>query len=147
MMTLTEFTLGLPKEASATATKTDPQKWEAAKAEAKAKMGGKHSARAMQLATQIYKKKGGGYSGPKPTSSTNSLKKWTKQDWNWTGGDKPGQGGRGVYLPKQKEDRLRKSEDGKGQLAAAARKKREATRKGEQYSSHGLAANTGLGRK
>jgi hypothetical protein len=129
------------------AIKTDPQKWEAAKAEAKAKMGGKHSARAMQLATQIYKKKGGGYSGPKPTSSTNSLKKWTKQDWNWTGGDKPGQGGRGVYLPKQKADRLRESKEGKDQLAAAARKKREATRKGEQYSFHGLAANTSLGKK
>lgn len=137
----------LKKEASVTATKTDPQKWEAAKAEARAKMGGKHSARAMQLATQIYKKKGGGYSGPKPTSSTNSLKKWTKQDWNWTGGDKPGQGGRGVYLPKQRADRLRETEGGKDQLAAAARKKREATRKGEQYSSHGLAANTSLRKK
>lgn len=137
---------GIKKSAAATATKTDPQKWEAAKAEAKAKMGGKHSARAMQLATQIYKKKGGGYSGPKPTSSTNSLKKWTKQDWNWTGGDKPGQGGRGVYLPKQKADRLRESKEGKDQLAAAARKKSEATRKGEQYSSHGLAKNTSLKR-
>jgi hypothetical protein len=146
MMTLTEFILGLSKDASATATKTDPQKWEAAKAEAKAKMGGKHSARAMQLATQIYKKDGGGYSGPKPTSSTNSLKKWTKQDWNWTGGDKPGQGGRGVYLPKQKADRLRESKEGKDQLAAAARKKSEATHKGEQYSSHGLAKNTSLKR-
>jgi hypothetical protein len=132
------------KEAAATATKTDPQKWEDAKAEARAKMGGKHSARAMQLATQIYKKDGGGYSGAKPTSSNNSLKKWTKQDWNWTGGDKPGPGGRGVYLPENKADRLRETEDGKRELAAAARKKSEATRKGQQYSSHGLAANTSL---
>ena len=31
------------------ATKRDPKKWAAAKARAKAKMGGKHSARAMQL--------------------------------------------------------------------------------------------------
>ena len=46
-----------------TATKTDPAKWEQAKRDAKAKMGGKHSARAMQLATQMYKKRGGGYSG------------------------------------------------------------------------------------
>lgn len=134
----------LIKESAATAIKTDPQKWEAAKAEAKAKMGGKHSARAMQLATQIYKKDGGGYSGAKPTASNNSLKKWTKQDWNWTGGDKPGKGGRGVYLPEQKADKLRKTEDGKDQLAAAARKKGEATREGKQYSSHGLAANTSL---
>ena len=37
------------------ATKKDPKKWAAAKAKAKAKMGGKHSARAMQLATKYYK--------------------------------------------------------------------------------------------
>ena len=35
-----------------TATKRDPKKWAAAKARAKAKMGGKHSARAMQLAVK-----------------------------------------------------------------------------------------------
>ena len=67
--------LKMSKQAAATATKTDPAKWEAAKREAKSKMGGKHSARAMQLATQIYKKKGGGYSGAKPSSKNNSLKK------------------------------------------------------------------------
>lgn len=38
------------------AVKRDPAKWARAKAQAKAKMGGKHSARAMQLATQIYKR-------------------------------------------------------------------------------------------
>jgi hypothetical protein len=48
------------------AKKTDPAKWEAAKRDAKAKMGGKHSARAMQLAVKFYKKRGGGYRGPKP---------------------------------------------------------------------------------
>ena len=37
------------------AKKKDPQKWAQAKARAKAKMGGKHSARAMQLATKYYK--------------------------------------------------------------------------------------------
>lgn len=135
------------KIAAATATKTDPAKWEAAKREAKSKMGGKHSARAMQLATQIYKKKGGGYSGPKPTSKSNSLKKWTKQDWQWTGGDTPGQGGRGVYLPKKKQERLRDSEHGRRLLARAAKKKSQAERKGEQYSSHGLAAGTSLRKK
>lgn len=135
---------GIGKEAAATATKTDPAKWEAAKREAKAKMGGKHSARAMQVATNIYKKNGGGYSGAKPTSKNNSLKKWGKQKWQWSGGDKPGQGGKGVYLPKKKQDRLRDSEKGRKLLARAARKKSEATRKGQQYSSHGLAANTSL---
>jgi hypothetical protein len=134
----------LKKQAAATATKTDPAKWEAAKREAKSKMGGKHSARAMQLATQIYKKKGGGYSGSKPTSKNNSLKKWAKQKWNWSGGDKPGPGGKGVYLPKKKAEGLKKSESGRKRLAAASRKKSEATRKGEQYSSHGLAKGTSL---
>jgi hypothetical protein len=132
------------KKAAATATKTDPAKWEAAKSEAKSKMGGKHSARAMQLATQIYKKKGGGYSGAKPTSQNNSLKKWGKQKWQYSGKDKPGPGGSGVYLPKKKQDRLRDSEKGRTLLARAARKKSEATRKGQQYSSHGLASGTSL---
>jgi hypothetical protein len=134
----------LEKISSAVATKTDPALWERAKAEAKSKMGGKHSARAMQLATQIYKKKGGGYSGAKPSTSSNSLKKWTKQKWEWSGGDKPGEGGRGVYLPEKKIDRLRDSEEGKKKLTAAARKKSKATREGEQYSSHGLASGTSL---
>lgn len=121
-----------------TATKTDPGKWDAAKAEAKRKMGGKHSARAMQLATQIYKKKGGGYSGPKPDASSNSLKKWTKQKWGWTGGKKD----KGIYLPKEKAERLKGSKEGRKALEQAAKKKREATEAGKQYSSHGLAAGT-----
>ena len=47
----------------AVATKRDPVKWARAKARAKAKMGGKHSARAMHLATKYYKDAGGGYVG------------------------------------------------------------------------------------
>ena len=46
---------------TATATKKDPAKWAAAKSRAKAKMGGKHSARAMQLAVKYYKGSGGTY--------------------------------------------------------------------------------------
>ena len=46
------------------AKKTNPKLWEQAKREALAKAG-KHSARAMMQAVQIYKKKGGGYAGPK----------------------------------------------------------------------------------
>ena len=128
--------------AQTVAIKTNPSLWESAKAEAKAKMGGKHSARAMQLATQIYKKKGGGYSGKKPSSSSNSLKKWTKQKWKWSGGDKPGQGGRGVYLPSKKVESLKSTEQGRSKLRTAAKQKSAATRRGEQYSSHGLAAGT-----
>jgi hypothetical protein len=51
------------------AKKTNPELWEKSKAQAKAKMGGKHSARAMQLAVSIYKKAGGGYSGAKTKTS------------------------------------------------------------------------------
>ena len=63
------------------AKKKDPEKWEAAKRKAKAKMGGKHSARAMQLATKYYKDAGGRYEGKKPTSKTNRLKKWGEEKW------------------------------------------------------------------
>ena len=51
----------------AVAKKRDPKKWAAAKARAKRKMGGKHSARAMQLAVKYYKDAGGTYSGKKET--------------------------------------------------------------------------------
>ena len=72
------------------AKKTNPELWEKSKAQAKAKMGGKHSARAMQLAVSIYKKAGGGYSGAKTKTS---LSKWTKQNWRTKSG-KPSGGDR-----------------------------------------------------
>jgi len=68
------------------ATKRDPKKWAAAKSKAKAKMGGKHSARAMQLAVKYYKDMGGTYSGKK--GKGNKLAKWTRQDWDYSGGKK-----------------------------------------------------------
>lgn len=120
------------------ATKTDPAAWARAKEQARAKMGGKHSARAMQLATQIYKKNGGGYSGTKPSSGTNKLKKWTKQEWQWSGKDTPGLGGTGVYLPKRSSEQLKSTETGRDKLRAAAAAKRAATNSGQQFSSHGL---------
>ena len=73
------FTQGFTKTATAVATKKDPSKWAKAKARAVAKLGGKWSARAAQLATKYYKDAGGTYVGKK--SSKNSLSKWTKQDW------------------------------------------------------------------
>lgn len=135
--------MGKIKTSSVVAEKTDPQLWEQSKSEAKSKMGGKHSARAMQLATQIYKKKGGGYSGAKPTTKNNSLKKWTEQDWQWSK-EKKASEGKGVYLPAAKIERLKSSPEGLKKLQSAERKKAIATNKGEQYSSHGLAANTSL---
>ena len=59
--------------------RTNEALWSRAKAEAKAKMGGKHSARAMQLAGRIYKNKGRKYSGEK-TSDQKSMSNWSKED-------------------------------------------------------------------
>jgi hypothetical protein len=63
------------------ATKSNPSLWSKCKSEAKARMGGKHSARAMQLAVKLYKQRGGKFKGKKPTAKTNKMKKWTKQKW------------------------------------------------------------------
>lgn len=121
--------------AEGVATKTNPSLWESAKAQAKAKMGGKHSARAMQLATQIYKKKGGGYKGKKPGAS-NKMVKWTKQKWRTRPGTGPiakkpsGQTSR--YLPEKKWQSLSKSEQ-----MATDRKKLRAK---EQFVSNTPAA-------
>ncbi len=66
---------------SGIATKSNPTLWSKCKSEAKSKMGGKHSARAMQLALKLYKQRGGKFKGKKPTAKTNKMKKWTKQKW------------------------------------------------------------------
>ena len=91
------------------AKKKDPQKWAQAKARAKAKMGGKHSARAMQLATKYYKDGGGKYEGKKPSSKNNKMKKWSDQDWGIKSGKNSteGKGATGErYLPKKKRDAM-----------------------------------------
>lgn len=109
------------------AKKTNPGLWEKAKSQAKARMGGKHSARAMQLAVSIYKKAGGGYSGSK--SSGNSLSKWTKQDWGTKSGKPSGETGE-RYLPKKAIKALSPSE-----YAATTRAKREGSKEGKQFVS------------
>lgn len=60
--------------------RTDPELWEVCKIEAIEKMNGIFSARAMQYAVQLYKKRGGGYVGAK--ASDNSLGNWQKQQNN-----------------------------------------------------------------
>jgi len=107
-----------------TATKRDPAKWAAAKARAKAKMGGKHSARAMQLAVQYYKKSGGTYSGKK--SSGNKLSKWSKQKWRTSSGKKSE--GKRRYLPDAAWKSLSSSEK-----AATNKAKAEGNKKGKQF--------------
>jgi hypothetical protein len=117
---------------TATATKKDPAKWAAAKSRAKAKMGGKHSARAMQLAVKYYKGSGGTYSGPKKKSS-NKLSQWSKQDWGTKSGKPSTQGPKATgerYLPKKARQALSSQE-----YAATTKAKREDTKAGKQFSS------------
>lgn len=118
------------------ATKSDPELWSRAKSEAKSRMGGKHSARAMQLAVKIYKDRGGDYSGKKPSASQNKMRKWTKQDWQTRPGTDPvakkEDGSTSRYLPKAKWDSLSKSE----QKATDAKKRRS----DEQYVENTDAA-------
>lgn len=107
------------------AKKADPAKWERAKADAKAKMGGKHSARAMQEATRLYKERGGGYSGAK--SSENKLAKWTDAKWRTKSGKPSSETGE-RYLPEKAIKALTPAE-----YAATTRAKREGTREGKQF--------------
>jgi hypothetical protein len=106
------------------AKKTNPSLWEKAKSQAKAKLGGKHSARAMQLATKIYKEKGGGYSGAK--SSENKLKKWGDQKWRTSDGSKSE--GKKRYLPDKAWSAL-----SPGEKAATNRAKAKGKAQGKQF--------------
>jgi phospholipase/lecithinase/hemolysin len=110
--------------------RTNPKLWEQAKSEAKAKMGGKHSARAMQLAGKIYKDKGGSYSGEK-TKAQKSLSKWTAESWGTKSGKPSTQGPKATgerYLPKKAREALSPKE-----YAATTKAKREGTKKGKQF--------------
>jgi len=106
--------------------RTNEKLWEQAKAQAKAKMGGKHSARAMQLAGKIYREKGGGYTGEK-TAAQKSMTKWTNEDWGTKSGKPSGKTGE-RYLPKKAREALTPAE-----YAATTRAKREGTRAGKQF--------------
>ena len=108
----------------ATAKKTNPELWEKSKAKAKARMGGKHSARAMQLAVSLYKKAGGGHSGAKKETG---LSKWTKQNWRTKSGKPSSETGE-RYLPEKAIKSLSPAE-----YAATSRAKREGTAKGKQF--------------
>jgi hypothetical protein len=107
-----------------TAVKTNPSLWASAKSQAKAKMGGKHSARAMQLATKIYKSKGGGYSGAK--SSSNKLSKWGDQKWTTSDGTKSE--GKKRYLPEKAWKSL-----SAGEKSATNRAKSAGLKAGKQF--------------
>jgi hypothetical protein len=111
-----------------TAKKTDPSKWKAIVARVKAgtKGGdpGEWSARKAQLATQQYKKSGGGYVGPK--SSDNSLSKWTDQKWKTSDGS-PSEGKK-RYLPEKAWGAL-----SAGEKAATNKAKAAGNKAGKQF--------------
>ena len=115
--------------------RTKPKLWKGIVARVKAgSKGGRRgvwTARKAQIATARYKKAGGGYRGRK--SSSNSLTKWSKQDWGYVSkrdAKKP-RSQRGRYLPKKVRESLTK-----GQKAYTNRKKREATKKGKTRASY-----------
>lgn len=114
--------------------RTDEPKWKRIVASVKAgDKGGKPgqwSARKAQLATQRYKKSGGGYSGPK-TEAQKSLSKWTKEEWGTKSGKPSTQGPKATgerYLPKKARQALTPAEYG-----ATTKAKREGTAKGKQF--------------
>jgi hypothetical protein len=112
----------------ASATKSDPGKWKSivsrVKAGTKGGDPGEWSARKAQLATQMYKKSGGGYVGPK--SSNNSLAKWTDQKWRTSDGT-PSKGTK-RYLPDKAWGAL-----SAGEKAATNRAKAAGNRAGKQF--------------
>jgi hypothetical protein len=124
---------GKDKKKRKIANKSNPTLWEQAKTQAKARMGGKHSARSMQLATKIYKEKGGSYIGKKTKS--NSLTKWTKQNWQASDGgnsyrkDKKGNKIVKKYLPEKAWNNLNKKE-----IVSLDNSKRKAEKKRKQFS-------------
>jgi hypothetical protein len=96
------------------------QLWDDCKAEAISQMG-KFSARAMQYAVKLYKERGGGYIGKK--SDQNSLVKWTKEDWGYTGEPLHSR-----YLPKKARLHLTV-----GEKIATDRAKNKGTKEGKQW--------------
>jgi hypothetical protein len=113
-----------------TATKSNPGLWKRIVSRVKSGSSGgdsgEWSARKAQIAVKAYKKAGGGYRGAK--SSSNSLSKWSKQDWTTSSG-KPSEGKR-RYLPKAAWKALSPA-----QRAATNKAKAAGNSKGKQFVS------------
>jgi hypothetical protein len=111
-----------------TSTKTNPSLWKrvvsSVKSGSKGGDAGEWSARKAQIAVKKYKDAGGGYKGPKAAS--NSLSKWSKQEWTTSSG-KPSEGKR-RYLPKAAWKALSSSEK-----SATNRAKAEGNKEGKQF--------------
>ena len=120
---------------------THPELREKVKEEIKASdkggKGGQWSARKSQLLTQEYEKRGGGYKGEKGQSQKN-LEEWTEEEWQTKEGEADArQDGRETkrYLPKKAWENM--SEDEKEETE---QKKREGSKKGQQYVSNSAEA-------
>ena len=115
---------------SETAEKTDPDLWEAVKAEVtkgdKGGHAGEWSARKAQMAVAEYKKRGGGYTGKKDPH--NSLHEWSEEEWGTKSGAKSGDTGE-RYLPKKAREAL--SDD---EYKRTTERKRADTKQGRQHS-------------
>ena len=113
-----------------TAIKTNPKLWDKIVSEVKrGTKGGKSgewSARKAQLSVKLYKEQGGGYKGKK--SPSNSLIKWTKQDWTTKSGEPSLKTGE-RYLPKKAIRSLSSKE-----YSATTTAKRKSLKEGEQFS-------------
>jgi len=114
-----------------TAEKTDPDLWDKVKTEVtegdKGDKAGQWSARKAQIATQEYKKEGGGYKGKK--TADNHLTQWTREDWGTKSGEESGKTGE-RYLPKAAREHLSDAE-----YKRTTAKKRSDTAKGRQFSA------------
>jgi hypothetical protein len=103
------------------AKKKNPELWSrivsSVKSGTKGGDAGQWSARKAQIAVAKYKEAGGKYVGKK--SESNSLSKWTKQDWTTKSG-KPSKETGERYLPKKAIEALSSSE-----YAATTRAKRQ----------------------
>ena len=128
-----------------TAEKTDPKLWDKVKTDVtKGDKGGKPgqwSARKAQMATQDYKKAGGGYEGAK--TADNHLAQWTEEEWGTKSGAESGKTGE-RYLPKKVREHLSDAD-----YARTTAKKRSDTAKGKQFSAQpgDVAAKTSQDRE
>lgn len=98
---------------------------------------GQWSARKSQLLVHEYEKHGGGYKGEKDEAA-HSLEAWTDQNWQTQEGDtkaRQDDGSTKRYLPEKAWDLLSDEEK-----QEAERKKRQGSKKGEQYVENTLAA-------
>ncbi len=115
------------------ASKSNPSLWNRivreVKASSKGGRSGQWSARKAQIAVSRYKDRGGSYKGSK--SPSNSLSKWTREDWGTKSGKNSvvGRGATGErYLPRKAREALSDSE-----YSATSAKKRAGMRAGKQF--------------